>query len=177
MAGYHNFSMSNNAVDAYENGEMPLSKWSKKAILAAVADAAPDALPLLSSCPLAVLRAHVLRRSSWHHTSSHYNKTDFFALDDFVLEDLTPETVESWIRDQKDAAAAAPAAAPSRRPGSIAYIEWAGSIRRPRAIHRRLDGVFIEQKGAFFLVFDASGALILRKKVDSTGTEVTFSEK
>ena len=174
MAGYHNFSMSNNAVDAYENGEMPLSKWSKKAILAAVADAAPDALPLLSRCPLAVLRAHVLRRSSWHHTSSHYNKTDFFALDEFAIEDLTPETVESWIREQKDAAAAA---APSRRPGSISYIEWAGSRTRPRAIHRRLDNVFIEQKGAFFLVYNASGALILRKKVDSTGTEVSFSEK
>lgn len=174
MAGYHNFSMSNNAVDAYENGEMPLSKWSKKAILAAVAAAAPDALPLLSNCPLAVLRAHVLERSSWHHTSSHYNKTDFFALDEFALEDLTPETVAEWIREHKTAA---PAAAPSRRPGSIAYIEWSGSLRRPRAIHRRLDNVFIEQKGAFFLVFDASGALILRKKVDSTGTEVTFSEK
>lgn len=175
MAGYHNFSMSNNAVDAYENGEMPLSKWSKKAILAAVRDAAPDALPLLSRCPLAVLRAHVLERSSWHHTSSHYNKTDFYSLDDFVLDDLTPETVAEWIREQKDSAA--PAAAPSRRPGAIAYIEWAGSRTRPRAIHRFLDGVFIEQKGAFFLVYDAAGALILRKKVDSTGTEVTFSEK
>lgn len=176
MAGYHNFSMSNNAVDAYENGEMPLSKWSKKAILAAVLDAAPDALPLLSRCPLAVLRAHCLRRSSWHHTSSRYNKTDFYSLDDMILEDLTAETVESWIREHKDAAAA-PAAAPSRRQGSIAYIEWAGSLRRPRAIHRRLDNVFIEQKGAFFLVYDAAGALILRKKVGSTGTEVTFSEK
>ena len=176
MAGYHNFSMSNNAVAAYENGEMPLSKWSKKAILAAVLDAAPDALPLLSRCPLAVLRAHVLRRSSWHHTSSHYNKTDFFSLDDLLLEDLTPETVVGWIREQKDVAPAADAA-PSCRHGSIAYIEWAGSRTRPRAIHRRLDNVFIEQKGAFFLVFDASGALILRKKVGSTGTEVKFSEK
>lgn len=176
MAGYYGFSMSNNAMDAYENGEMPLSKWSKKAILAAVRDAAPDALPLLSRCPLAVLRAHCLRRSSWHHTSSHYNKTDFFALDEFALEDLTPETVAEWISEHKDAAAA-PAAAPSRRHGSIAYIEWAGSRTRPRAIHRFLDGVFIEQKGAFFLVFDASGALILRKKVGSTGTEVKFSEK
>lgn len=175
MAGYHNFSMSNNAVAAYENGEMPLSKWSKKAILAAVRDAAPDALPLLSRCPLAVLRAHCLRRSSWHHTSSRYNKTDFFSLDDMILDDLSAETVESWIREHKDEPAAA--AAPSRRPGSISYIEWAGSLRRPRAIHRFLDGVFIEQKGAFFLVYNASGALILRKKVGSTGTEVTFSEK
>ena len=33
MAGYFGYSMSNNAVDAYGNGEMPISKWSKKAIM------------------------------------------------------------------------------------------------------------------------------------------------
>ena len=32
-AGYHGYSMSNNAVAAYDNGEMPLSKWTKSAIL------------------------------------------------------------------------------------------------------------------------------------------------
>jgi hypothetical protein len=36
MAGYNGWSMSNNAVDAYENGEMPLSKWNKEAILDAI---------------------------------------------------------------------------------------------------------------------------------------------
>lgn len=30
MAGYHNYSMSNNAVDAYQDGLMPISKWTKK---------------------------------------------------------------------------------------------------------------------------------------------------
>lgn len=29
MAGYNGFSMSNNAVAAYEDGEKPLSKWTK----------------------------------------------------------------------------------------------------------------------------------------------------
>lgn len=29
MAGYSGWSMSNNAVDAYSNGEKPLSKWTK----------------------------------------------------------------------------------------------------------------------------------------------------
>ena len=33
MAGYNGFSMSNNAVEAYENGEKPLSKWRKSDIL------------------------------------------------------------------------------------------------------------------------------------------------
>lgn len=33
MAGYNGFSMSNNAVAAYEDGEKPLSKWTKANIL------------------------------------------------------------------------------------------------------------------------------------------------
>lgn len=33
MAGYNGYSMSNNAVAAYQNGEKPLSKWTKKEIL------------------------------------------------------------------------------------------------------------------------------------------------
>ena len=33
MSGYYRYSMSNNAKDAYKNGVMPYSKWTKKAIL------------------------------------------------------------------------------------------------------------------------------------------------
>lgn len=36
MAGYSGYSMSNNAVDAYESGEKPRSKWTKAAILNAI---------------------------------------------------------------------------------------------------------------------------------------------
>lgn len=33
MAGYYNYSMSNNAKDAYSSGEMPYSKWTKSEML------------------------------------------------------------------------------------------------------------------------------------------------
>jgi len=33
MAGYKGYSMSNNAVDAYNNGEKPKSKWTKEEIV------------------------------------------------------------------------------------------------------------------------------------------------
>lgn len=48
-SGYFGWSMSRNAVAAYEDGEKPRSKWTKAAILAAVAaycdefDLVPDA--------------------------------------------------------------------------------------------------------------------------------------
>ena len=32
MAGYYGYSMSNNAVYAYLDNKMPISKWSKKKI-------------------------------------------------------------------------------------------------------------------------------------------------
>ena len=36
MAGYKGFSMSNNAVAAYESGEKPISKWTKREILSMI---------------------------------------------------------------------------------------------------------------------------------------------
>lgn len=36
MAGYCGYSMSNNAVDAYNNGEKPISKWKKQDILSGI---------------------------------------------------------------------------------------------------------------------------------------------
>jgi hypothetical protein len=41
MAGYDNFSMSNNARDAYRSGEMPMSKWTKQDILRAAKQTCP----------------------------------------------------------------------------------------------------------------------------------------
>lgn len=39
MAGYYEYAMSNNAVAAYENGEKPLSRWTKKEIIDKIEDA------------------------------------------------------------------------------------------------------------------------------------------
>lgn len=38
MAGYNGWSMSNNAVEAYSNGEKPLSKWTKADIFDTIND-------------------------------------------------------------------------------------------------------------------------------------------
>lgn len=32
MAGYHNYSMSNNAIEAYHTGEKPISKWKNQTL-------------------------------------------------------------------------------------------------------------------------------------------------
>ena len=50
MAGYFGFSMSNNAVEAYENGQRPLSRWTKGKILNSVKHLLADDPELESNC-------------------------------------------------------------------------------------------------------------------------------
>ena len=83
MAGYHNFSMSNNAVTAYSYGEKPLSKWTKGDILKELQDlgATDEHMNIFRKMRLADLKESVLFKSSWHHTSSYYNQTDFYSVE------------------------------------------------------------------------------------------------
>ena len=172
MAGYHNYSMSNNAVAAYENGEKPLSKWTKAAIIAAADEYLTEAedeqrekkLAWLRAASLAKLKEFALCKSSWHHTSCHYNATDFYSVDESYLDDLTIyDAAKLYIKS-------APAA---RRLGSIEWLEWGGTRRHPKATERKLDGVEIEEKGAFYLVYKG-GELVLKKKIGSNGTFVKY---
>ncbi len=109
MAGYHGYSMSNNAVAAYENGEMPMSKWSKKAIIERIEEAIDDgdielqcSLDKLKKLPLEFLKRDCLTYSSWHHTSKFYNETDFYSLDIDSINEMTDEYVNMEMSYYKD---------------------------------------------------------------------------
>ncbi|MCM1259271.1 MAG: hypothetical protein NC307_15705 [Roseburia sp.] len=101
MAGYYGYSMSNNAKDAYACGEMPISKWTKKAIIESIEEGVEGeeinlqcSLEKLKKLPLAILKSYYLIYSSWHHTSKFYNETDFYSLDISYIEGLTDEDLE-----------------------------------------------------------------------------------
>lgn len=92
MSGYFGYSMSNNAITAYSNGEKPISKWTKTAILEAItAEIEEENLPSELFQDAQKLTAKqlkmFLRQSSWHHTSKHYNRTIFYSLDTDALLD------------------------------------------------------------------------------------------
>ena len=95
MAGYHNYSMSNNAVEAYNTGEKPISKWKKSDIISEINQYRKEFdLPLIDNAifkkiSIKIMRKHFLTCSSWHHTSSHYNKTDFYSIDEDAIDSLT----------------------------------------------------------------------------------------
>lgn len=105
MAGYNGWSMSNNAVDAYENGEMPLSKWDKKAILDAIDYDDLElkcSLEKIRALPLKILKAQFLEYTSWHHTSKFYNCTDFYSLNIDYIKDLTDDDIDILVENHKE---------------------------------------------------------------------------
>lgn len=97
-SGYIGHSMSRRAAEAYEDGEMPKSKWTKKAMVAAIQSYCdefdmsfdPDVLKGMRKDEVFEQFFH---KSSWHHTSKFFNETDFYKLDeDAICESFRPMT-------------------------------------------------------------------------------------
>ena len=172
-SGYHGYSMSNRARRAYANGEMPISKWSKKIILEAANEIRSDLVDALSNLTVAELREHALYNSSWHHTSSRCNETNFYAINDDFFEEATLETINEIIsKRQKKAKPEA-----VRRKANIKYLIWSGTRNHPKATDEKMCDVEIEIRGSFYVVFDQQGKEVLRKKIGSTGTVVEWKDK
>lgn len=161
MAGYSGFSMSNNAVEAYENGEKPISKWSKKDILNSIDNAIENG-ELVLNCskdklrkvPVALLKELCLTCSSWHHTSNYYNRTDFYAVDLQKVELLTDESIEDRMKS-KDAVEI------TEEIWKCAFLEWSGTRKHPKATEVVEEGII---RGEWFFRKDGS-----KKKVTANG--------
>lgn len=124
MSGYYGYSMSNNAVAAYERGEKPLSKWHKCEILEELKsqDLPDDVMGILHSLSLSVLKSHVLVKTSWHHTSSRYNRTDFYSVKD--LSCISLDEIKKWNNKRKENETKTTYKARAE------WIEWEGNYRR-----------------------------------------------
>jgi hypothetical protein len=107
MSGYSGYSMSNNALKAYSDGEMPMSKWSKVAILAAIDFSffSTDQKKIVEKQPISILRKVFLISRGWHHTSKEFNKTPFFGLaeiSDVETAKCRMMEIEEIISEKKD---------------------------------------------------------------------------
>lgn len=162
MAGYNGFSMSNNAVAAYEDGEKPLSKWTKTDIFDAINEQEVElkcSIEKLKKLPAKVLKEVCLIYSSWHHTSNHYNKTDFYSLDIDRIENLTDDKIEELFSDYK--ADKKVESKPSEEKWKCAFLEWSGSRKHPKATEVIEEGTV---KGNWFYRKDGS-----KKKTTANG--------
>lgn len=86
QAGYVGTSMSVRARAAYESGEMPMSKWTRGAIISAIKDYCDDFDLAYDSKIESMTRAQLADRyleyKSWHHTGRFARGTEFFGLDE-----------------------------------------------------------------------------------------------
>ncbi len=167
--GYAGFSMSNRAVDAYDRGEKPYSKWLKAEMLDAVEDLNPTIHDKCKRLSAPELRRILLVPQGWHHTSIFLNKTEFYSIREDI-EELNPEDVPEHVVNNKDLV--------EGFWGDITYMEWSGSKNHRRAKEKKLENVYIECHGSFYVVLNEEGGTeILRKKKDSNGTTVVHREK
>lgn len=106
-SGYCGWSMSRNAAAAYDDGEAPRSRWTKRAMLAALADACDrsDLVPLVDFSKLKrdELFAQLFEYRGWHHTSKFCNVTEFYGLDEDALAAVCRDMSAAEI-DARDSA-------------------------------------------------------------------------
>lgn len=162
MAGYNGWSMSNNAVAAYEDGEKPLSKWTKTDIFDEIENQEVKlkcSMEKLRKLPAKALKEVCLTYSSWHHTSNHYNRTDFYSLDIDYIENLTDEKIEGLIRDYKVDKKTEDK--PLDEKWRCAFLEWSDTRKHPKATEVIEEGII---KGNWFYRKDGS-----KKKTTANG--------
>jgi len=190
MAGYNGYSMSNNAVDAYNDGEMPLSKWNKEAIINAIEDYISDkcyeqhtfrdeqfhfSMENLKKMTIKDLKRVALTYSSWHHTSSHFNQTSFYSLDINEIDTLTDLKIEEIILTSKKQRELDKLEQPKEvkvEKYECEFLIWSGTKSHPKAKEVREIGII---KGDWFYRVDgtkksinANGFKILQKIEDKT---------
>ena len=137
MAGYYNFSMSNNARTAYANGEKPLSRWTKEEILSELEEETAEKLKPLTAREL---REILLYRSSWHHTSSRYNRTSFYSINKDKAEEITEEEIREIIKMRKEriieGKEVKETSTPSYITALVQYTEWEGTRNHPKPVNK-----------------------------------------
>ena len=133
-SGYSGYSMSNRAVDAYEDGEMPLSKWTKKMIISEVVEHEHFTEEELKKYHKNVLAEYFLFESSWHHTSKFCNATDFYSIDeDIAKEGSIKELEEIKKRYTPERKPKKEIKKIEARKAHITYLEWGGTRVHPKA--------------------------------------------
>ena len=114
QSGYIGSSMSVRAAEAYANGEKPLYKWSKEAILKAVREYCFEFDLKFDGSLNAASKKELVERfieyKSWHHTGAGLHETEFYGLNEEAVceacPELTPEEAEARDSALRDAARA-----------------------------------------------------------------------
>lgn len=123
--GYIGFSMSERAYDAYENGRMPKSKWTKQAMLEALENGGMEksSLEIAKKMTVTALRNAVLRKTEWHHTSMYYNETEFYDVD--CSADLSFVNLQCGSKKKQEDEVTI---------RKCTFLVWEGTRKHPKAV-------------------------------------------
>jgi hypothetical protein len=106
-SGYSGWSMSNRAVSAYEVGEKPKSKWTKKDMLDAIAEFCDDNDMFFDEAVTKLKKDAIFDQffewSSWHHTSKFCNDTDFYELNEKAVNEYFRPLTEAELEERAEA--------------------------------------------------------------------------
>lgn len=118
QSGYVGTSMSVRAVKAYDNGYMPLSKWTKKEILEEVMSLyGEEVVSHVKSWSKDFLAEKFLEYKEWHHTGKYATETNFYG----IKEDLDKEEILATIPPVK---AKKPKEESKKRFAIVIFSEW-----------------------------------------------------
>ena len=129
--GYIGHRMSERAKEAYDQGEMPLSKWTKATILEELNDAKID-VATVRKYSAQTLRDYFLYYSSWHHTGKYFNETDFYGID--IPESIDFERLDQLEKANKEQRVQSKQTKKEIKPeiALVTYGEWVGTRSHPK---------------------------------------------
>lgn len=152
MAGYaHDYSKSNNAINAEECGLMTATT-----IAAHLRDQGYKGVTAKAIHEL-------VPAEEWHHSSKMYNRVNYY--DPQVAEEYIKEGLEEWKARRKNATQ------PQTALGSISWKEWSGGARSRTFTEHTYSGEY-EVKGDW-LTFTYQGKRIRKK---ASGNSITVIE-
>lgn len=103
--GYIGRAMSIHAAEAYLGGEMPKSKWTKKAMLSAIADyCGENGLAFdgrIEGMRKDELFFEFFHMTSWHHTGRFYAETAFYGIDGNAVSGCFPKMTDEQIEQRE----------------------------------------------------------------------------
>ena len=131
-SGYIGSQMSVRAMEAYDAGYKPISRWTKQDVLAA-----PELSELVKNYDLGKIKKSVLlefflERKEWHHTGSYFSETGFYGIDEERVENFSEADFAEMAR-LSDRKAEPAAECHEIKFVKVSYKEWSGTRKHPKS--------------------------------------------
>ena len=149
MSGYCEYSKSNNAILAEQEGLKTASKLAKYL---------SKKFKKYRNCSAKDIKK-ILRPEEWHHTSSWYNETNYYSIID-LGELITRIYLQEQIQKRTNSK-------PVKYENYIVeWLEWYGNRNRPKKIRRKEYNCTIEFNGksTYKIIFSDGKSIIKRKE-------------